>query len=88
MGMRKVRRCISMQAVAAAAQLRTELVRIFEAMPRDLQQLVLSSPQRADLLYRLRVHSKVRPATWFPQTNHPAPMTEQHRSLLPSREGG
>ena len=42
-----------------AAQLRRRLGTLFEAMPRDLQQTMLSAPRRASMLQNLRVHSKV-----------------------------
>jgi len=32
---------------------------VFEAMPRDLQQTMLSAPHRATLLHGLRAHTKV-----------------------------
>ena len=42
-----------------AAQLKRRLGTLFEAMPRDLQQTMLSAPRRASMLQNLRVHSKV-----------------------------
>ena len=42
-----------------AAQLRRRLGSLFEAMPRDLQQTMLSAPRRASMLQNLRVQSKV-----------------------------
>ena len=42
-----------------AAQLRRRLGNLFEAMPRDLQQTMLSAPRRASMLQSLRVQSKV-----------------------------
>ena len=42
-----------------AAQLKRRLGNLFEAMPRDLQQTMLSAPRRASMLQNLRVHSKV-----------------------------
>lgn len=52
-------RLVLSQVAAAVKELEGRLVKVFEAMPRDLQQLVLSSPQRAALLHRLNAHSKV-----------------------------
>ena len=50
------------QAAQALAEAKRELVRVFEAMPRDLQQLCLSSPDRAALLdgARTKVSSLAR----------------------------
>ena len=42
-----------------AAQLKRRLGNLFEAMPRDLQQTMLSAPRRASMLQSLRVQSKV-----------------------------
>ena len=42
-----------------AMQLKRRLGTLFEAMPRDLQQTMLSAPRRASMLQNLRVHSKV-----------------------------
>jgi hypothetical protein len=47
------------QAAEAVAVARRELVAVFEAMPRDLQQTMLSAPRRADLLHSLGAHTKV-----------------------------
>ena len=47
------------QAAEALAEAKRELVRVFEAMPRDLQQTMLSAPHRAFLLHGLRAHTKV-----------------------------
>lgn len=42
------------------AGLKQELKSVFEAMPRDLQQTMLSAPRRAALLHSLHVQSKLR----------------------------
>lgn len=47
------------QAAEAVAGAQRELVAVFEAMPRDLQQTMLSAPRRADLLHSLGAHTKV-----------------------------
>jgi hypothetical protein len=47
------------QAAEALAEAKREMVRVFEAMPRDLQQTMLSAPRRADLLHSLGAHTKV-----------------------------
>ena len=47
------------QAVARVAALRRGLGAVYEAMPRDLQQTMLSSPVRAALLQSLSVHIRV-----------------------------
>lgn len=49
----------TLQAKEALAEAKRELVRVFEAMPRDLQQTMLSAPHRATLLHGLRAHTKV-----------------------------
>ena len=41
------------------AELRGALGRLFESMPRDLQQTMLSSPSRAALLQTLAVHPRI-----------------------------
>lgn len=50
---------IHTQAAEALAEAKRELVRVFEAMPRDLQQTMLSAPRRAAMLHTLRTHTKV-----------------------------
>jgi hypothetical protein len=50
-----------LQAAEAVAEAKRELVAVFEAMPRDLQQTMLSAPRRADLLHSLGAHTKVPP---------------------------
>lgn len=47
------------QAVARVAALRRGLGAVYEAMPRDLQQTMLSSPVRAALLQSLSLHIRV-----------------------------
>lgn len=49
-----------MQVAAQAVLLRQELLAVFEEMPRDLQQTMLSSPQRAALLQVPGPQNKVR----------------------------
>ncbi|KAK9810174.1 hypothetical protein WJX72_006112 [[Myrmecia] bisecta] len=49
----------SQQALAKAALLKKQVGAIFGAMPRDLQQTMLSSPQRAALLHGLTTQHKV-----------------------------
>ena len=58
-----------------AAQLRRRLGTLFEAMPRDLQQTMLSAPRRASMLQNLRVHSKVAiPGMPVPGVHLPLPV--------------
>ena len=47
------------QAIARVAALKRGLGSVYEAMPRDLQQTMLSSPSRAALLQSLSVQSRV-----------------------------
>lgn len=47
------------QAVVRVAALRRGLGAVYEAMPRDLQQTMLSSPARAALLQSLSLHIRV-----------------------------
>ena len=47
------------QAIARVAALKRGLGSVYEAMPRDLQQTMLSSPARAALLQSLSVQVKV-----------------------------
>lgn len=49
-----------LQAAAAAAALQDQLKLIFEGMPRDLQQTMLSSPHRAALLQSSGPQTKAR----------------------------
>ena len=49
-----------LQAAVEAAALQEQLKRIFEDMPRDLQQTMLSSPHRAALLQGPGPHIKAR----------------------------
>ncbi len=49
----------ALQAAAEAAVLKRQLNAIFEDMPRDLQQTMLSSPHRAALLQGAGPHPKV-----------------------------
>ena len=48
-----------MQAIARVAALKRGLGSVYEAMPRDLQQTMLSSPSRAALLQSLSIQSRV-----------------------------
>lgn len=50
------------QAAAEAAALQEQLRTIFEGMPRDLQQTMLSSPHRATLLQGSGSQIKARPS--------------------------
>ncbi|CAK0733784.1 hypothetical protein CVIRNUC_000332 [Coccomyxa viridis] len=49
----------SSQAIARVAALKRGLGSVYEAMPRDLQQTMLSSPSRAALLQSLSIQSRV-----------------------------
>ena len=50
---------VCVQAIARVAALKRGLGSVYEAMPRDLQQTMLSSPSRAALLQSLSVQSRV-----------------------------
>jgi len=50
---------LRVQTVARVAALKRGLGSVYEAMPRDLQQTMLSSPARAALLQSLSVQARV-----------------------------
>ena len=52
---------VALQAAMEAAALQQQLKAIFESMPRDLQQTMLSSPQRAALLQGSGPQTKASP---------------------------
>ena len=49
----------NVQAALEASAVKQQLSAIFESMPRDLQQTMLSSPHRAALLQGSGPHAKV-----------------------------
>lgn len=53
---------VGVQAAVEAAALQGQLRAIFEGMPRDLQQTMLSSPHRATLLQGSGPQIKARPS--------------------------
>ena len=51
--------CVAQEVQDQIVALKDEVMAVFEAMPRDLQHTVLSSPGRASMIHRLSQRNKV-----------------------------